>query len=116
MIQGSSPAARPVRFPYSCSTVQKLKWLQREVEHTAALAEYRGDLNTKLKALYQLGRLLWLESRLGRAVIDVTPDPAELLYQDHLKRLEDAQARRQAALASIPEESPNAWERYKRGL
>src|ERR1700730_12637398 len=73
MTHGTNPAARPVPFPHSGSTLQRLKWLQREVEHTAALAEHKGDLNIKLKALYVLGRLLWLETRLSPEPVDVTP-------------------------------------------
>jgi hypothetical protein len=58
MIYGPSPAARPVPFPHAGSTLKKLKWLEREIEHTAALAEYNGDLSLKLKTLHELGRLL----------------------------------------------------------
>lgn len=45
-------AARPVAFPYSASPIKRAKWLQRELEHTAAIAEHRGDLNLKVKALH----------------------------------------------------------------
>jgi hypothetical protein len=70
-------AARPVPFPEGASTLKRLKWLQREVEHTAAIAEYKGELSLKLKALHELARLLWLEERLHqgahpRREIDVT--------------------------------------------
>jgi hypothetical protein len=81
MIHAPSPAARPVAFPHAGSPLQKLKWLEREVEHTAALAEHRGELGTKLKALYLLSRLLWLEARLTRGALDVTPDHTEAQYK-----------------------------------
>jgi hypothetical protein len=66
MIHALSPAARPVSFPHAGSTLKKLKWLQREIEHTAALAEHRGNVSLKLKALHELGRVIWLEDRLKR--------------------------------------------------
>ena len=66
MIYGPSPAARPVPFPHAGSTLKKLKWLQGEVEHSAALAGYKGDLSLQLKAFHELGRLLWLEARLSQ--------------------------------------------------
>jgi hypothetical protein len=45
--------------------------------HTAALAEHKGNLSLKLRALHELSRSLWLEARLGResslqAAVDVT--------------------------------------------
>src|SRR5712692_7164311 len=61
MVAAGSRVARPVAFR---SIVQKLKWLQRAVEYTAALAECRDDSNAELKALQELGRLIWLEFRL----------------------------------------------------
>ena|SRR5712692_5533644 len=42
MIASGLPAARPVPFPYSGSPLERVKWLQRETEHTAALAELRA--------------------------------------------------------------------------
>ena len=106
MIYFSSPAARPVPFPHSGSTLQKTKWLQREVEHTAALAEQPEDLSAELKALHELSRLIWLEARLGRGAIDVTPDPALLEYEKFRTRLDEADRQRQAALEPFPPESP----------
>jgi hypothetical protein len=94
MVFSPSPAARPIPFPQSGSTLQRLKWVQLEVEHTASLAEFRGDIGSKLKALYLLGRLLWLESRLSGQAKDVTPDPAELQYQEFLRETEEAYQRR----------------------
>jgi hypothetical protein len=58
MIYAASPAARPIPFPYSGSILQRLKWLQRELDHTPALAEHQRDLDTKVKGLYGLGRML----------------------------------------------------------
>ena len=113
MIYAVAPAARPVPFPHSASILKRLKWLQKEIEHTAALAEHKGDLGTKLKALYALGRLLWLESRLSGGAVDVTPDLASLLPPEVIKRLEEARARRQVALAPAQEESPEIEERLK---
>ena len=83
MVYAPSPAARPVPFPHAASTLKKLKWVQREIEHTAALAEYKGDLSLKLKALHEMGRLLWLEARLSQGspqqtaidVTDLLPEP-----------------------------------------
>jgi hypothetical protein len=103
MIYAASPAARPVPFPYSGSILQRLKWLQRELEHTAALAEHRGDLSTKVKGLYALGRMLWLENRLSAGAKDVTPEEEDeqalAEYEEYQKqRLEDSRARREAAL------------------
>ena len=40
--QAGLPAARPVPFPHAGGTLARLKWLQREIEHTAALAEHRA--------------------------------------------------------------------------
>jgi hypothetical protein len=83
MIFAPSPAARPVPFPHTGSTLKKLKWLQRETEHAAALAGYKGDLSLKLRALHELAKLLWLEARLSpgaraQGAVDVTellPEP-----------------------------------------
>lgn len=74
MIDAGLPAARPVPFPNSGSTLQKLKWLEREIEHTAAPAEHQGKIDIKLKALHALSRSPWLEVRLTRGALDVTPD------------------------------------------
>jgi len=85
MIASGLPAARPVPFPLSASPLKRLKWLQQETEHTAALAEHRGNLSLKLKALHELGRFIWLEDRLKRGrqePLDLTPElelPAETL-------------------------------------
>jgi hypothetical protein len=95
MIFGPSPAARPVPFPHAGSTLKKLKWLQGEVEHSAALAGYKGDLSLQLKAFHELGRLLWLEARLSlgslrQASIDVTdllPPPEEKGNTEEARRL-----------------------------
>src|SRR5260370_23591692 len=65
MVFEPSPAARPVPFPRAGSPLKKLKWLQGEVVHTAALAEHKGNLSLKLRALHELSRSLCLEWRLG---------------------------------------------------
>jgi hypothetical protein len=62
MIAMGLPAARPVPYPHSGSILQKLKWIQREIEHTAALAELQGNLSLKLKALHELGALFGRKS------------------------------------------------------
>jgi hypothetical protein len=85
MIASGLPAARPVPFPLSASLLKRLKWLQQEAEHTAALAEHQGNLSLKLKALHELGRFIWLEDRLKRGrqePLDVTPElelPPEIM-------------------------------------
>lgn len=98
MIAAGAPAARPVPFPHDGTAVERIKWLQREAEHTAALAEQRGDLRAKLKAIHELSRLIWLEQRASLPPADEN----EKLYQKHLERMaqriEEAQARREAAL------------------
>ena len=58
MIAGDSRAARPVPFPHDGSPVERVKWLQREAEHTAAMAEQRGNLNAKVKAIHEISRLI----------------------------------------------------------
>jgi hypothetical protein len=103
MIYAGTLAALPIPFPYSGSILQRLEWLQRELEHTAALAEHQGDLGTKVKALYALGRMLWLENRLSGGAKDVTPEEQDeqslAEYEEFQKqRLEDSRARREAAL------------------
>jgi hypothetical protein len=116
MVHSVARAARPVPFPHSGSTLQRIRWLQIEVEHTAALAEQQGDLSTKLKALYELGRLLWLETRLTVGAIDVTPASAEVQYEHHTKQLEESCARREAELGPIPELSPEGEDRLRRAF
>ena len=55
-----------IRQPVASLWYSAVKWLQREIEHTAALAEHRGNVSLKLKALHELGRVIWLEDRLKR--------------------------------------------------
>ena len=62
MIAADSTAARPVPFPHDGSPVERIKWLQREAEHTAAMAEQRGNLGAKVKAIHEISRLIWLSS------------------------------------------------------
>jgi hypothetical protein len=100
---GGLAAARPVPFPLSDSPLKRVKWLQREIEHTAALAEHQGNLPLKLKALHELGRVTWLETRLSSVEsepLDVTPE------RELMGRLEDARVRRMAALKSPEPVSP----------
>ena len=66
MIAAQSPAARPIPFPHDGSPVERVKWLQREAEHTAAMAEQRGNLGAKVKAIHEISRLIWLEQRLNQ--------------------------------------------------
>jgi hypothetical protein len=96
MIAVALPAARPVPFPHSASSLKRVRWLQRETEHTAALAEYQGNLSLKLKALHELGRFIWLEERLQRGGQDpVNVSPGLDLPPETLERLEDARRRRE---------------------
>jgi hypothetical protein len=95
-------AARPVPFPYSGGPLKRLKWLQRETEHTAALAELQGDISLKLKALHELGRFIWLEDRLNRGQQEPVDITDGIAYSEHLSRLHEARERRRAALAPPP--------------
>jgi hypothetical protein len=100
MLQAVCPARHPVPFPHGHSALKRLRWLQREVEHTAAMAEYRGDLGLKLKALHELGRLLWLERKWdsdAEPPVDVSPGlSAE--EDDQYRRFREAQVRREKTL------------------
>ena len=96
LIVSALPAARPVPFPHTASSLKRLKWLQREIEHTAALAEHQGNLSLKLKALHELGRFIWLEERLqrgGQDPVDVSDEPD--FPPETLAKLEEAQRRRE---------------------
>jgi hypothetical protein len=112
MIAAGLPAARPVPFPYDGSPTERLKWLQREAEHTAALAEQTGNLNAKVKALHEISRLIWLEQRLNRGAEDAS---VENSYQEHLsgleRRLSEARARREGVRAFLPPPKPAADQR-----
>ena len=101
-------AVRPVPFPYSGSPLKRLKWLQRETEHTAALAELQGNISLKLKALHELGRFIWLEERLNRGQQEPVDITTEAAYAEHLRRLEEAHERRRAALAPPDPEPASA--------
>jgi hypothetical protein len=83
MIHALAPAARPVAFPRTSDLRDQLRWLLQEVEHTAALAEARGNLSLKLKAQHEMARIIWLESRLGR-----DPEPADDSASSALSELE----------------------------
>jgi hypothetical protein len=96
LIVSALPAARPVPFPHSAGPLKRVRWLQREIEHTAALAEHQGNLSLKLKALHELGRFIWLEDRLQRGGQDpVDVSPGVDLPPEALSRLEDAKRRRE---------------------
>jgi len=108
MIAVGLPAARPIPFPHDGSPTERVKWLQREAEHTAALAEQRGNLSAKIKALHEISRLIWLEQRLNEGAEDASVWNS---YQEHLGRLDEqqelrlreARARREQALrAALP--------------
>jgi hypothetical protein len=53
MPQSICPARHPVPFLHGHSALKRQRWVQREVEHTAALAECKGELGLKLKALHR---------------------------------------------------------------
>jgi hypothetical protein len=120
MIASGLSAARPVPFPYSGSPLKRLKWLQRETEHTAALAELQGNLSLKLKALHELGRFIWQEERLKRGQqepVDITDGVA----YEQWRRLQEARERRRAALAPpgpepVSPASPEVEERLERAF
>jgi hypothetical protein len=114
-------AARPVPFPYSGSPLKRVKWLQREIEHTAALAEHQGNLSLKLKALHELGRFIWLEERLNRGQQEPADITTEAAYAEHLRKLQEAHDRRRAALAPphpepVSPASPEDEERLERAF
>jgi hypothetical protein len=119
MIAAGLPAARPIPFPHDGSPTEGIKWLQREAEHTTALAERSGNLSVKMKALHEIERLIWLEGRLNQQAAD---DHVDDLYQEHLDRMaqqakarfEEGRAQKEAALANAPQGSTSPWERYKR--
>jgi hypothetical protein len=118
MIASGLSAARPVPFPHAGSPLKRVKWLQREIEHTAALAEHQGNISLKLKALHELGRFIWLEDRLKQGEqepVDVTDGAA---YDENLERLLDARRRRRAALEPPDPEpaSPEVEERLERAF
>ena len=118
MIQGSCPAARPLPFPHSGSTLQGIKWLQRGVEHLAALAEQQGNLSLQLKALHELGRLVWQEDRVKRGQPEPVDITTKAAHAEHVGRLEAAHERRRAALEPPPIEpaSPEEEERLQRAF
>lgn len=104
MIALGLPAARPVPFPLWASPLKRLKWLQQETEHTAALAEHQGNLSLKLKTLHELGRFIWLEDRLkqGRQEsLDVTPDPE--LPLEIMKKFEAICERQMSGSGILPD-------------
>jgi hypothetical protein len=103
MLQAVCPARRPVPFPHGHSALKRLRWVQREVEHTAALAEYKGELGLKLRALHELGRLLWLESKWDsedKPPVDVvTRLTAAEAHEEYHRYLERGRERREKALS-----------------
>ena len=103
------PAARPVPFPHDGSPIKRIKWLQREAELTAAIAEQRGNLSAKVKAIHEISRLIWLDQRLNQQATD---DYGDSLYREHPDRIgeraaalfEEGEARREAALKGNTQE------------
>jgi hypothetical protein len=97
-----------------------VKWLQRELEHTAAMAEHRGDLNLKVKALHELARAIWLENRLKpseQEPVDVSPGGAVNEYLEW--RAKQFREPRKAGLEQLPEiaqQSPENDERLERAF
>jgi hypothetical protein len=82
MIAADWPASRPVPFPHDGSPVERVKWLQREAEHTAALAERSGNLGAKVKAIHEISRLIWLEQRMNQQAHD---DAADSPYREDVE-------------------------------
>jgi hypothetical protein len=107
-----------VPFPCSGNPLKRVKWLQREIEHTAALAEHQGNLSLKLKALHELGRFIWREDRLKRRQepLDVTPELE--LSPEILRKFEEFRERRRAALepSEIEKASPEVERRLQRAF
>lgn len=105
------PEARPVPFPYDGTAIERIKWLQREVEQTAAIAKGAGNLSAKVKAIHEMTRLVWLEPRLAQnAEDDDAIDRESRKRIDRIDReteasLMESRERRLASLAS--NRSPN---------
>ena len=116
MMHAPAPAARPVPFPHAGSALKKLKWLEREMEHTAALAEHQGNLSLKVKALHELGRVIGLEDRLKRGQQEPVDITDAVAYAQHLRRMEEARERRRTALEppEVEKPSPEVEERLQR--
>jgi hypothetical protein len=115
MIAVPLPAARPVPFPYSASPIKRVKWLQRELEHTAAMAEHRGDLSLKVKALHELERAIWLENRLKpneQEPMDVSPGGVVNEYLEW--RSKQFRGPRKAGVDHLPETIPESREDNER--
>jgi hypothetical protein len=93
------PAARPILFPHEAKPVERIRWLQREAVLTARLAEQKGYLNARIKAMHELSRLIWLELRAK-----IINDPADAMQQyaefrkGEDQRAEEARAAREAAI------------------
>jgi hypothetical protein len=106
MIAAGLPAARPIPFPYEGSPTERIKWLQREAEHTAALAEQQGNLSANIKALHEISRLIWLEQRLNDGAEDASVWNS---YQEHLGRINRQQELRQREARARPGQDVRAF-------
>jgi hypothetical protein len=107
-----APAARPVPFPHDGSALEKIRWAQREAEHTAAMAERQSNLGAKVKAIHEISRLIWLEHRVTQGAEE---DDVERQYRQHLEsinrqmetRLREARVRRTSnATSGCPTNEP----------
>ena len=83
------------------------------------MAEHRGDLNLKVKALHELERAIWLENRLKPSEQEPVDVSLGVVVDEHLeRRLREAGERRKAALElrEIPQLSPEEDERLARAF
>jgi hypothetical protein len=107
MIAYGLPAARPIPFPKDATPVDRIRWLQRETVLTAALAEQRGNLNVKMKAIHEIERLIWLELRASKQG-DNDPSDCMQQYLEYLKREEQRAAETHTAREAHESETGNA--------
>jgi hypothetical protein len=72
-----------------------------KLEHTAAMAEQRGNLGAKVKAIYEISRLIRLEQRLNQQASD---DYGDSLYRQHPDLIGEQAAARFAKRANAEPE------------